>query len=309
MLDQMQLVSRFQAIAEAGSVRKAAEKLNITQPALSRSLGQLERHYGQALVERHARGVRPTAFGQKLLGTISRVLREWELAEQGLTSPGSDMLGVLRLSAGPLWTSSVLPPVITRLQTLFPYLTLEIGFVAGDGLMTALLEGRLDVAFGGLPINERANTQIASHQFTSVRDRVVARQGHPIHDCAPDDYDALHHYPWITFATDPVYEDETQHAVVERTGLAPNIRVRSTSLLAVIRLLQEGDYLCMLPDAFVMGVPGGNITPTPIELGRRITRSGIFYRTSIANHEPLRVLIDMCSRYFELGLASRQRPV
>uniref|UniRef100_UPI003101AF82 helix-turn-helix domain-containing protein n=1 Tax=Neorhizobium sp. EC2-8 TaxID=3129230 RepID=UPI003101AF82 len=56
MLDQITHLFRLQAIVEEGSLRRAAERLNLTQPALSRSLAQLEAHFGRPLLERHARG-------------------------------------------------------------------------------------------------------------------------------------------------------------------------------------------------------------------------------------------------------------
>ncbi len=299
MLDHSSLLFRFKAIADAGSLRRAADTLHITQPALTRSLKQLETHYGKPLVERHARGVRPTVFGQKLMATISRLARDWDLAEMELMSEGSAINGVLRVSTGPLWTAVALPVIATRLQRLYPNLSLEIGYLSGDAAMTALFEGRLDVIFGGLQTVDRTHSGIVAHQFTSVRDRVIARHDHPIHDRRPDDYDALHDYPWIIYASDAVYEAETIHAVVERTSMQPNIRIRSASLFAAIRLLQEGDYLCILPDAFAAGISGKALKPTPIELGRRISKSGALYRKSIANYEPLRALIDLSTGYFD----------
>lgn len=295
----MSLLLRFQAIAEAGSVRRAAETLNITQPALSRSLRQLEQRYGTELLERHARGVRPTLFGNKLLSTISRVTREWELAELELTTPGSAVDGVLRIAAGPLWSAVVLPVVTTRLQQLFPNLSLEIGFVSGDHAVNAVIEGRLDLIVGSPPNLNRGKSVITSHQFTSVRDRVIARADHPIQSCGPQDHSRLHDFPWVTYCGDSIYETETQHAVIERTGMAPNIRVRSTSLLSVIRLLQEGEYLSILPDAFAAGVNGTPLSPVPIDIGYRAFRTGVHYRKSIANFEPLRAMIDLCADYFE----------
>ena len=299
MLDRMSLLLRFQAIAEAGSVRKAAERLNITQPALTRSLRQLEQGYGMELLERHARGVRPTLFGNRLLSTISRVTREWELAELEMTTPGSAVDGVLRVAAGPLWSAVVLPVVTTRLQKLFPNLSMEIGFVSGDHAVSAMIEGRLDVTFGSPPYLSRGKSLLASHQFTSIRDRVIARADHPIQTCGSQDYARLHDYPWVAFCGDTIYETETLHVVIERTGTAPDIRVRSASLLSIIRLLQEGDYLCMLPDAFAAGIGGMPIQPVPIDMGYRAFRTGAHYRKSIANFEPLRTMIDLCTDYFD----------
>lgn len=296
MLDRMSLLFRFQAIAEAGSVRRAAEALHITQPALSRSLSQLEQFYRRPLFERHARGVRPTGFGTRLLSTISRLSRDWELAELELASGDRSYEGVLRISAGPLWSAVVLPVVIGQLGQSYPNLVIEIGYQPAS---VALIEGRIDVSFGGLHSLERGASQLIAQPFTIVRDRIIAGADHPIHRRRPDDYDVVHDYPWIVYAADPIYEAESLHAVIERTGAAPQIRIRSTSLFTVMRLLQEGDYLCILPDAAVTGIPGQPIKPTPIDLGRRGGPSGALYRSGMAEHPPLQELLRLCALFFE----------
>lgn len=298
MLDRTNLLLRFKSIAEAGSLRRAADVLNITQPALSRSLHQLEEHYGQPLFERHARGIRPTIFGQKLLSTVSRLRRDWELAEQELMTPGSPINGVLKIDAGPLWAAVTLPVIATRFQELFPNIALEIGFLSGDNGINALLNGELDIVFGGLPRLEPGYPEIVAHHFTTVNDRVVARDNHPIHQRAADDYGALLEYPWITFLPNPLFASVALHSVVERTGSMPDVKVKSASLFAVIRLLQEGNYLCILPDAFAAGVSGRPLKQAPIVLSKSTSRSGALYRKNIANYEPLRALMDMCAAYF-----------
>ncbi|WDR03973.1 LysR family transcriptional regulator [Devosia algicola] len=155
----MNLLFRFQAIAEAGSVRRAAERLNITQPALSRSLAQLEKHYAQPLLERHARGVRPTGFGQRLLSTISRLARDWELAEIELASGGRLAEGLLRINAGPLWSAVALPAILVKLHQMFPNLVVEIGNRSGAAVNADLMEGRIDVSFGGMHAADMLSSQ------------------------------------------------------------------------------------------------------------------------------------------------------
>jgi DNA-binding transcriptional LysR family regulator len=299
VLDRMNLLFRFQAIAEAGSVRKAAEALHLTQPALSRSLMQLEQIYHEPLFERHARGVRLTNFGSRLLATISRLTRDWQIAEVELTGGGYTAEGTLRISAGPLWTSVALPVIISQLHQTYPNLVVEIGNLYGETLLAALLEGRMDISFGGLFSQEHGSGELTTQEFTSVHDRVVARMDHPIHQRAADDYAAVHNYPWIIYMADPIYEAQTLHAVVERTGAPPQVRVRTPSLLTTLRLLQEGHYLCMLPDAAAIGMAGHPIRPIPIDLGRRMSPSGALYRKAAAGYPPLQELLRLCRLFFE----------
>ncbi|AJY46194.1 LysR family transcriptional regulator [Martelella endophytica] len=298
MLDRMSLLFRFRAIAEAGSVRKASEILNVTQPALSRSLAQLEDFYDRQLLERHARGVRPTPFGEKMLSTIARLSRDWELAEAELAGSDPGAEGQLRIHAGPLWSSVVLPSVTSKLHERFPNLTVEMA-PSTAGSTQALIDGHIDVSFGGLYAPERDHPNLAAQAFSRICDRLVARAGHPIHNCAADDYEAVHRYPWIIYSADPVYEAETLHAVMERTGRLPQIRVRSSSLLAIFRLLQDGDYLCILPDAAALGIPGRPILTVDIELGRRNSDTGATYRKAISHYPPLQELMRLCAAYFE----------
>jgi DNA-binding transcriptional LysR family regulator len=300
MLDRMSLLFRFQAITEAGSLRQAAERLNITQPALSRSLAQLEEAYGQPLLERHARGVRPTSFGKRLLANISRLTRDWELMELDLASGGRLAEGLLRISAGPLWSAVVLPAAISELHRQYPNLVVELGHGRADDLvLPALMEARIDVSFGGLQGAEQASDALVVQEFTTVWDRVIARHGHPIQTRPPHDYAALHDYPWIVYSNDPIYEAQTLHSIVERTGISPRIRVRSNSLLAIMRLLREGDYLCILPDAAIIGAMGNELGPAPVDLGRRLTRTGAIYRSAIAGYPPLQELLRICARFFD----------
>ena len=225
MLNRLNLLFRFKAIADAGSLRRAAETLNITQPALSRSLRQLEQHYGKPLFERHARGVRTTAFGEKLLGAISQIARDWEVAETTLSKDVHLAAGTLRLNVGPLWGSVVLPVVVSRLQASYPNLVIEISSNTGDDVISSLLEGKIDVAFGGLHSLDLRTEELVRHEFTTIRDRIVARANHPIHACRADEYEAVLAYPWVIYSGDPIYEAETLHMVRERTGASPQIRV------------------------------------------------------------------------------------
>ncbi|HTV71429.1 MAG TPA: LysR family transcriptional regulator [Rhizobiaceae bacterium] len=303
MLDRMDLLLRFKAIAEAGSMRRAAEALHITQPALSRSVRQLEHVYKQPLFERHARGLVPTEFGLKLLSTISRLSRDWELAEIELREGSVDVGSVLRVNAGPIWASLVLPVVMARLHQLFPNLvielTTELSSQTGSLVRTALIEGRLDVSLSGLHGNTDLRKDFIAQPFTPVRDRIIANLNHPIHRHRPDDYGVVHDFPWITYSADPVYEAGTQHSIIERTGSPPRIVARFSSLLAILRLLQEGNYLCMLPDLVVSGMFGAALKVAPTDLGHRSGVSGAVYRKSLADYAPLKQMLSLCEAYFE----------
>lgn len=301
MLDLMSHVFRLTTVVEQGSMRRAARILNVTQPALTRSIAQLEARFGQPVLLRHSRGVVPTEFGLRVVSSIRRLHRHWELAEQELLI-GETPSGRLRIRAGPLWRVIVLPEIVVRLQEEFPELFIEILNI-GRGALTDLYEGRCDVVFGGLVADEARRQRITQVQFTMIHDRVVAREDHPIfrdigRDRATISAERLLDYPWLVYSADAVYETETIHAMVERTGASPTIRAACESLIAAISLLQKGNFLCILPDAAVANTAAPRIVPLPVELGRRRVPSGATFRIESTEWTPLQRLLELCERFF-----------
>ncbi|MDE3239015.1 MAG: LysR family transcriptional regulator [Paracoccaceae bacterium] len=299
MLDRINLLFRFAAIAEAGSLRQASQSLNITQPALSRSLATLEAIYGRPLLERHARGVVPTEFGARLLSRVKRLKRDWQMTEDAMVEDRHSIEGVLRLACGPLWDSVILPKVIPTLQAQFPLLTVEMHHYAGPAIKTALIEGQIDVAFGGLSRLESDQNILQQREFTVVHDRLVARSAHPVHKAARDDYSGLLESAWVVYSADPIYEQQIIHTVVERTGYMPEIRVRCASLLATLEVLENGDYLSMLPMGAFGQVRGRDLCIAPLDLGRRSGPTGARYRTGIADYPPFLALMGLCEDFVQ----------
>ncbi len=302
MLDLMTHLFRLQAIVEEGSLRRAAERLSITQPALSRSLAKLEKRFGRPLLERGARGVTPTAFGAKVLSSVLRLSRHWELAEQELQSSNTSKKMRLRIRAGPLWRAVVLPGLIGELQRAFPNLVIELQNADFETAIPDLLEGRVDVFFGGLQIADEVDKRLSRKQFTVVHDRVVARADHPLFGrLRPNgslEPQVLLDYPWLIYSNDPAYESATVHASIERLGRTPEIRITCESLISAIGLLQKSDCLSILPDAAVTEARGPQIIPVPVQLGRKRTRSGAIFRDEMADWPPLEYLLALCSARF-----------
>lgn len=303
MLDRMTLLFRLKAIVEAGSLRKASEVLNVTQPALSRTVARLEQYFGQPLLERSTRGVTPNAFGGRVLASVQRLARHWEIAEQELKTSGADVSGRLLIHAGPLWRAVVLPKLIGKLQKTFPQLLIELHNLESERNLVDLMEGRCDMIFGGIRIEDAPDRRLAIRQFTTVRDVVVAREDHPLlTGLGPRELVAprsLLDYPWLVYTANSVYVEATIHAPLERIGHSPNICITCESLISAIGLLQNSDCLCILPDAAVAGTHNPSIVPVPVSLSRRQIGSGAIYRQEMEDWPPVRELIRLCQERFD----------
>src|SRR5689334_16196694 len=114
------------AVAQAGSMSKAAERLGTVQPALSRSIAELEHALGVRLLDRSPRGVEPTAYGRALIKRGIAVFDELRQGVKDIEFLADPTAGELRLgtsegiAAGPVWA------VIDRLSRQYPRISVHL---------------------------------------------------------------------------------------------------------------------------------------------------------------------------------------
>jgi LysR family transcriptional regulator for metE and metH len=134
-------------IAGTGSVTRAAERLHLTQSALSHQLRDIESRLGTALFLRLGRKMVLTPAGERVLASAQRVLDDLARAEDDLRSLSTPGKGVLRLctqcNTGYHW----LPPLLETFHRTYPAVDVQIVVSATDRPVEALLEGQIDLAF------------------------------------------------------------------------------------------------------------------------------------------------------------------
>lgn len=119
----------FLEVARAGSVRRAAERLVVSQPAVSAAVAALEREVGVALVERRGRGLALTRAGETLAAHAARILSMMDEARAAAGEAGAPGTGRLRLAAVTTAGEHVLPPLLRAFRARYPgvEIVLEVG--------------------------------------------------------------------------------------------------------------------------------------------------------------------------------------
>jgi LysR family pca operon transcriptional activator len=166
----------FSAIARAGSLKRAAEQLNLTQPAISKTLKELEEIAGTRLMDRDRAGVRLTAAGEVFV----------QFAEQSTTAMrnalrsvrGGGQSGRLRIGALPSVAGTILPAAVSRFLTEVPDTLIDVQEGQHHDLTAQLRSGALDLVIGRLGRSETM-VGLTFRQLYSEQVVVAARPGTP----------------------------------------------------------------------------------------------------------------------------------
>lgn len=141
----------FYWIVRLGTFHAAATRLNISQPAVSARIRELETSLGLELFDRVGRSVRPTPQGRKVYDCAGRILGEVDnLLHQ--TGASLAVSGIVRIGVGELLTRLWLPDMLQELQRRYQDLRFDVEVDVSVNLQRALLQGDIDIAFLARPI-------------------------------------------------------------------------------------------------------------------------------------------------------------
>ena len=147
----------FAVVAEHGNVTRAAEALELSPPALSKSLRRLEKSVGAKLVTRTPKGVELTAVGAAMVDQVQRIRLTLEDVKQEAADLSQGRAGHLRIAVGPHIIEEF-PRVYSDMLKDAPKLTLDITVTDNDETVPLLLKGELDMIFNLLPASPYEGT-------------------------------------------------------------------------------------------------------------------------------------------------------
>ncbi len=142
-MDRLNAMETFINVVESGSFSGAARRLEVGQPAVSKTIAQLEEHLGVRLLLRSTRGLTPTEAGQRFYERALRAIEETDAAERSARDAGSGLSGPLRICAAVTFTRLRILPYLQPFLDRHPQLSLDI--VLDDRHIDMLEEG-IDVA-------------------------------------------------------------------------------------------------------------------------------------------------------------------
>lgn len=251
------------AVAETGSVRGAARRLGLSQPALTKSLGQLERELGAALVQRSARGTQFTELGKAMLARARAIDAELRRADEEVSQIRGLAQGSVSVGVSAAAAIVLMPRALNEFRRIYPSVQVRIMESLHPAVAQLLREGALDFAIGPLPPGAMDKDLSAEHVFDNEL-LIGARRDHPLRGRVKRLAD-LAEAEWISAGP-----QGSRGAVVQEVfsalGLAPpKVAVQVDTVLVFQALLASSDLLGMLPRQLFEGLANHNIQPFRIK--------------------------------------------
>ncbi|UMZ11111.1 LysR family transcriptional regulator [Pseudomonas piscis] len=175
LIQDRRILYFFEAV-RLGSVRAAADALDVAPSAVSRHIAQLEQELSAPLMERHRRGVKPTEAGERVLDYYRQRLAQQEVLLDSLQALRGLQSGSVVLSVGEGFIDG-LSASLTRFSTLYPKIDLQVNVCGGNEVIRQVVE---DESHIGLVFNPAADPKIRTHVRRRQPLRVVVAQDHPL---------------------------------------------------------------------------------------------------------------------------------
>lgn len=235
-------------VAERGSLRAAARQLGIAQPAITRSIREVERELGVALFERRPKGMVLTPMGELFLRRAITVLGELRRAREEIDQVRGTATGRVSFALSSAAQIALFPHALQAFRRRYPDVTLDVQ----DGLFPIierpLKDGDLDFYVGPLPETAPAKEFIVEKLFDNTR-VILGRRGHPL--AKARHLSDLVGARWVSTSV-TVNSVAELGPLFERHGLPPPIiEMHARSGVTLFPALANTDLLIMVPEQWL----------------------------------------------------------
>lgn len=284
----------FAAVVEQGGFTNAARTLRLSQPAISKSLNELEKQLHVSLLERGARGVKLTEAGKALYGRARELFGVERVAERELRELRGLKRGTLRVAASTTIATYMLPPVLGRFHMRHPSVRIRATSSNTRSVLRLLLESRTDVALVEGPISHDAVEVIPWREDELV---VIAHPDHPLALAPHSNVGVEHLMRETVLVREP---GSGTREVAERALALHGVRLIRTMRLGGTEAIKQGvaaglGVAIVSRAAAADQITLGRIVVVPVrglQIRRGLTQLKLRHRSDSTAARELRLLLD-----------------
>lgn len=233
----MKTLRQFLIIADCGSISRAAARLNMAQPTLSRAMKNLEAQQGVPLFDRHGEGVDLTEYGKIFYARSKEILNQYERAREEIALLKGRSKRALRIAAGDLWGYRHLPSIVRKFLTKHPNFLIDMEIVDHGKRLDGLRNGTYDIVFGIIDPNIESFFSLSFHEMTAEGFSIYGDKNHPLAGRQNVQDADLGAYSWVNHQFEFGLYDETS---IPR---ARDYKLRVNTVLNTVQAIQGTELL------------------------------------------------------------------
>jgi DNA-binding transcriptional LysR family regulator len=237
-------------LARTRNMHATAIRMNLSQPALSKMLRDLEEQFGFALFQRLPRSMPPTELGEHVVRYAQSALADSHKVVDQVNRLRKGGHGFLKVGGIFAATSVVLPQAIVAIKARSPLLSIEVVEQSSDHLLEMLEQNKLDLMIGRFT-EERYSQVFDFEPLEPEPFSLVVNSSHPLNelDCTP--LEALGQWPWVLYPVGTPIRDRLELAFKAAGIASPADSVETISMQMFLQLLHSGPMIAMLPRSMV----------------------------------------------------------
>ncbi|WP_458861680.1 LysR substrate-binding domain-containing protein [Acidaminobacterium chupaoyuni] len=244
----------FIQVYQTQNITKAAALLHMTQPAVTRSIQEIEHHYGVRLFERINHRLSVTEMGKLLYQQAVHIVDSFDSLEKGLYQ--GDSFGVLRVGATITIGNHALPQLLVRFQQQYPHVRVECMILNAGALQAALAQNKLDIALIESTIDD---PDLCYQVFSHDQLRLITPPDHPLLQKDRVLLNDLVAYPLLMREEGSAGRTFLEHVFASR-GLPLRPATVSISTHAILKAVHYGLGISLLPHQLVEeDIKNGNV--------------------------------------------------
>lgn len=264
----------FLAIVDAGSIRGAARQLNVTQPAVTKGLRQLEEELHVRLLERTQLGVVPTLAGRAFIARARTIQSELRKADEELAQLAGERAGSVSFGVS-LVALQIVPEAFSRFRAEFPDARVRMVEAVSHLLLRQIRDETLDFAVGRW-VGGKPEAWVSLRPLFRTEMVVAGRDGHPL--AAMKSLKQLANADWVTVIPPGISGSVIEQAFTLAGLPSPTSITYCESFAALIGLVAGTDLLVMLPRVLVSS-PIASVGLQTFSIRDTLPRQGIALMT------------------------------